>query len=579
MNRHRLFLLVIFLSLSITNGFPVEQDLSDQSVVYSGSVTDSISQFIVPPYRTAYTTLNDDIVQPLLSADTESDQETVEHLIESLVQAAKKVRNLLHTATNASELIRNAVDKQVLQLVLIVTIRESQVRRSQAAVTQAMLNIQHTQHQVNIAESAARDAENSLNSANHELHEAEKAVERARRCGIGRRKKRFLDKVFQALNPINIVDHVVLRPICSVVNSGGIDRAKDRRSMAWQTLHNARDRVQNHRQALSNYQTQLNSAHMEHASANQALQSMRSTLNELRAKQSLVTSFTSKIKNVEVHLNTVLGRSRVLASDTANLIDFELVIEPLNNIYEEMIDNKIMQSFDFEITAETARQINENLQKLTAKMSKMPLNVILDENFTEITDDSTDPSRTDSGEGHGFENDSEVTEPSKTDSEEIYDDNTDPPETDSGEAHGYDTVSDTTERSKTDSEETSDQNIISEEVTNAPETNSEEIDEYDTVDTTIEPSTDGDTDSTTTDSEEVTNTPSLDSAETTDDPIEGEAVNESQEHQSDATTTDSEENHDEDTITEVTDAPVLDSAETVDDGNVDEEVSDQDLMI
>ena len=472
LNENLLPLLVTLVCLVTVNGFPVKRDVSGQTS--SISINDAISKIIVPPYRMAYTTLNGDIVQPLLVAGEESDPGTIEHLVESLLQAAKKVRNLLHRATKASEQVRAAIDEQVTQLVLVVSIREEQVRRSQAAVTQATNNVYYAQQQVNVAESAARNAEHSLNVANHEIHEAEKDVERARRCGLGRRKKRFLGNILNAINPIKLIEQAVVRPVCSIVNSGGIGRAKDKRSMAYQTFDDSRNRFHNHLQTFHNVRSELSTAQAHLAAAYQALQTIQSILNELRVKQSLVSSLTTKIKNVEVHLNTVLGRSNVLVADTAKLIDFELVIQPLNGIYEEMINNKIMESSEFEITAETARQINANLQKLTKKMAKMPLNTLTGANSEEVLDDSTAPSETDSAEAPGFDFGFDVTGASEIGSAEASDDNTN-----SGEAHGDGSVSEVTDAPVVISIEVSDDNSDDKEAIEPSTTESDDVLDYD----------------------------------------------------------------------------------------------------
>ncbi len=65
-----------------------------------------------------------------------------------------------------------------------------------------------------------------------------------------------------------------------------------------------------------------------------------------------------------MHLNNVLISSTVLRKEMTRLIDFELVIEPINSIYREMLNGNIMESFGFEISVETARQINSNSKKI-----------------------------------------------------------------------------------------------------------------------------------------------------------------------------------------------------------------------
>jgi len=321
---------------------------------------------VVPPYSMAYTTLNDRIVQKLLTADTGSDQATIKTLVNSLLCAAKKVHNELRTATEASEQIRNTLDEQIGQLVLSVSNQEQQVRQSQEAVNHANNNLQSTQHQVTVAEAAVRDSQHSLNVANNAVHEANAAVNKARRCGVGRRKKRFLG----FLKP-------VIRIPCSVLNSGGINNAKERRGLAEQNLHQSRQRLHTHQQTLAAQQAQYNAAQAQLNAANTQLQTITSALNEQRTRQSLVTSLTTQLKGVEVHLNSVLGSSTVLQDEITQLIDFGLVIEPLNSTYHEMLKSNIMEPFGFEISADTSRQITANLKKLTEILPNMPLNEML----------------------------------------------------------------------------------------------------------------------------------------------------------------------------------------------------------
>jgi chromosome segregation ATPase len=356
--------------------FEVQRGLADQTVMTSSDIKQRMVETVVPPYCTAYTTLNERIVQKLLAVQNESDERTVQTLVNSLLCAAKNVHDQLRKATEATEPIRNTIDEQITQLVHSISDQEERVRQSQEAVNQANGNIHHAQHQVNVAEAAVHDSQNSLNAANHALHEAHQAVEQARRCGMGRRRKRFLGSFLRELNPVRIFRNVIGKPLCSVINSGGIDNAKERRALTEGNLHQAQQRLHSHQQHLASQRAQYDTALAQHNAANIQLQTITSALNEQRAKQSLVTSLTKQIKDVEVHLSNVLGSSAVLQDEISRLVDFELVIEPLNNIYHEMLKNDIMKSFDFEISDEQSRQINTNLRKLTEILPRMPLNTL-----------------------------------------------------------------------------------------------------------------------------------------------------------------------------------------------------------
>ena len=189
---------------------------------------------------------------------------------------------------------------------------------------------------------------------------------------------------------------------------------------------------------------------------------------------------TEQIKKVDVHLSTVLGSSVVLRNEIAQLIDFELVVQPLNAIYERMVTNKIMEPFGFEITAETTRQINTNLQKLAEKMPKMPFNELLEADFDEST---TIPSAVDSAEdSFNHDADESTTNPSALDSsEESFDPDADestitPSVLDSSEeSFDHDADESTTTHSVLDSSEESFDHDADESTTTPSVVDSEEL--------------------------------------------------------------------------------------------------------
>jgi hypothetical protein len=235
LNRNMLSIFVgLFFLLSC---FQFQRGASDQKLMTAANINYRIKATIVPPYRTAYRTLNYRIVQPLLKVNTKSNQGAIRILIQSLLFTAKMVRDQLHKATKASEELRTNIDERIAQLVLSISNQEKQVHESQAAVNEANLNVQHIQHQVTMAEAAVRDSQHSLNVANQDVHEAQKAVDKARVCGVGRRRKRFLGGGLRDLNPVKIFRNTVGKPLCSVINSGGINSAKERQAMAEQRLH------------------------------------------------------------------------------------------------------------------------------------------------------------------------------------------------------------------------------------------------------------------------------------------------------------------------------------------------------
>lgn len=220
----------------------------------------------------------------------------------------------MHAATEASKRICTTVDEQIIRLVLSIQNQEKLVSQNQEAVTQANINVQYTQNQIQAAEAAVRNSQYSLNVANSEVEEAQIAVEKARLCGLGRRKRRFLDGIIQKLNPEQIFRDIIAKPVCSVINYAGIDSAKARREIAEQNLHETQDRLHTYQQNLANQRAHYNSAQLQLNASTIHLQTSKSTLSEQRVKQALMSSLTEQLKNVDVHLNNVLARQMYLST-------------------------------------------------------------------------------------------------------------------------------------------------------------------------------------------------------------------------------------------------------------------------
>ncbi|CAF2516704.1 unnamed protein product [Rotaria sp. Silwood2] len=348
---------------------------TDVSSRYKTQIIDTV----IPPYNAAYTTLNDKVIQRLLTVNIDSDETRIRTLVDSLVCASQNVQSKLSEATKASEQIRNSLDEEITQLTLSIVNQENKVRASQESVNQANINIQHAQQQVTTAEHAVRDKQNALNAAEHDMREAQKAVERARLCGRRRRKRGFgkwwrkrVEKPF-----VNAIRQTVVKPVCSVVNAGGIDNAKDRRALAEHTFREAQQRLTQYQQNLAHQRAQHAIAQTQLNEANSQLNILTNQLNEKKSKQLMIALLIKQFKSVETHLKNVLDSSTVLEDAISQLISFELVIAPLHAICNEMITNNVMNSFNFEISADTIAKILTNLQLLKEKMPKMPLNEII----------------------------------------------------------------------------------------------------------------------------------------------------------------------------------------------------------
>jgi len=368
----------IYICLVVLSSFIIQNRA--ESIPDLSWYNQQVSKTVVPPYREAYVTLHEKIVQKLLNVNVDIDETEMKPFIQSLACGSRTVQQQLTSAADASEQIRVKVDADILTLTLSINVQENEVHQSQLAVNVALANIQSAQQQVNAAETAVRERETALQSAEHRLHEAEKEVEKARRCGVRRRRKRGFGRWWRkhVEKPVvQAVRHVVIKPVCSVVNSGGIDNAKSTRHMAAHTLNEARDRLNHFQQVLANQRNQHTQAQNALHAANHRLQTLTNLLNEHKNKQQLMGHLVKRIRDVEIHVKEVLDSSVVLSTTISELVDFNLVIEPLNSISLEMINNQIMASFQYGISADMATTVKNNLNILNEKLPLMPFNDVI----------------------------------------------------------------------------------------------------------------------------------------------------------------------------------------------------------
>jgi hypothetical protein len=76
---------------------------------------------------------------------------------------------------------------------------------------------------------------------------------------------------------------------------------------------------------------------------------------------------------VRVHLSSVLVSSEALKTAPKRLLDFNLVVEPLQRLAEQMIRDQLMPSFHFQIAADTIARVDRIFDRLSAKLDNLPL--------------------------------------------------------------------------------------------------------------------------------------------------------------------------------------------------------------
>ncbi|CAF3886505.1 unnamed protein product [Rotaria magnacalcarata] len=202
------------------------------------------------------------------------------------ISKSRNVQNQSSTTTNASERIRSSLDEQISQLVVSISNQNNEVRRSQQNVDQANINVRNAQQQVASSEKVVQDKQNGLNAAEHEMQQAQADVERARHCARRRRKRGFGGWWRKHVeNPVGkVLQQNVVRPVCRVLNSVGIDNAQGKRIFAEHRLNETRQHLHHHLQNLGNQRAQHAIAETQLRTANLQLSTLTTQLQEQQKK-------------------------------------------------------------------------------------------------------------------------------------------------------------------------------------------------------------------------------------------------------------------------------------------------------
>ncbi|CAF4355400.1 unnamed protein product [Rotaria socialis] len=397
----------------------------DDDKLGSNESEDTKSYAIV---STDETTENDTVTNAeniIESAVTEFDQVNSEQnrlrvFVSEIGIAVNSVHELLGNASSECEQLHNQTYARITTAVLDISKQEEELRQLVSTISELTSTIDSGEQQVRFAEQVVREREAAVQNAERAQRDAEHKVDRARVCQNGRRKKRLFGNwwrnnverpiaqatnwvakpvvqatnwvakpvvqatnwvakpVVQATNwvakPVaQAVTWAVIKPVCSVVNMGGIDIAKDARNLAGNMLNDARHRLTIQQEELASKRTQLSNIQLQQYFKNIQQSILQTQLSKMRTNYAAISSLLNQFRNVKVHLTNVLDSSKMLTAELKSLIDFELVIVPLKTLAEQMIKDQLMPSFNFEITVNTIAAVDRVLDQLSEKLERFPL--------------------------------------------------------------------------------------------------------------------------------------------------------------------------------------------------------------
>ena len=363
-----------------------------------------MSTYLVSPFQNVYTTLQKNILDKLLTIDSNSlttDDGAFTSFVSSLYCEVKKLLQYLDVSVAASNNIRIQVNNKLTTVINDIATKESEIARVDGQIRDTNANIQAKQSEINAAEQYVRQAEKSVGDAENDLRRAEKEVEDAQLCaGLFGRRKRFLGNLWNSIQtsvfkPIEsavntaggaissalntaggaIVDNVV-KPVCSVINFQQLDNARRNVENKRNELAFSRSRLQTLKNELNSIRNALTTYNAQLFNLNYQLNHLKNSLTTLPNEQHIIVSINQKLTDVVSHIRTLVSGSASFLNVLITVIDLESIVKPLNSIYDELQQNQFMVSFySGKISMDQTNQAKIRLQALFASTPNIPFNM------------------------------------------------------------------------------------------------------------------------------------------------------------------------------------------------------------
>ncbi|CAF3018571.1 unnamed protein product [Rotaria sp. Silwood2] len=363
-----------------------------------------MSIHLVPPFQSVYTTLQQNILDKLLTIDSNSlttHDDALTSFASNLRCGVEKLLKYLDASVAASNNIRIKVDQKLTTITNDIAAKKSEIARTDNQIRDVNAKVQAKQSQIRAAEQSVRQAESVVADAQNALHRAEQEVEDAKLCvGLFGRRKRFLGDLWSSiqnsvLKPIesavnsagsaiesavnsagNAIVENIVKPVCSVVNFQQLDNTRRNVENKKNELASFRNQVQIFRNDLNSIQSDLTTYNAQLSNLNYQLNHLSNSLIALPNEQHIILSINQKLSNVVGHIRTLFGGSTSFLDSMTTMIDFEPIVKPLNAIYDELQQNQFIASFNAaKISMEQINQAKISLLALIASIPSMPVNM------------------------------------------------------------------------------------------------------------------------------------------------------------------------------------------------------------
>ncbi|CAF1065557.1 unnamed protein product [Adineta steineri] len=323
----QLFIIVLSICLSIIKADPQQDWYKTQ-----------LDTHVLPPFSEAHRILRVRILNELVSVNVALlTDATVTELANRLLCATRDVRTYFDQSVAASDNLRSQTDTKITTSVTQVGAYEQNIVDKNTEIHQTDQYLLGAQAALASAEQAVRDKEQNVRDAESALSTAEDVVEKAKKCH-GLFGKRSSDDIpvtgrgwFSSITrpivrPIeNAIKDVIIKPVCSVINMGPVDSARNRRDSAYNELQNARN----------------------------------------------------QLKKASTQLSSVNAGSIALQSAVTNMIDFDQLLAPLNAIYAATEKITAMTT-TMHVSSAEIQQAKVHLAQIAILVPNIPFNMNTD---------------------------------------------------------------------------------------------------------------------------------------------------------------------------------------------------------
>ncbi|CAF2123057.1 unnamed protein product [Rotaria magnacalcarata] len=364
-----------------------------------------LNQLIIPPYTRAYSILQNDIIGRLLTINVVEifdNQTEVSKLADKLSCSTSEVLTLLSAMMNNMNVLLTALDNKLIKIVAAVSAKQAEIEQSEMRRAIAHSSVVEAQNLVRNSENDLQNKQQVLTNVEAELSAANNKLERARRC-----RTLKIENTTEIINTTEAVDNSdavdnseafntteevntteatntteavngrffrwIVRSVCSIVNYSGIRSVRNRRNRIRGTVDHARNELGRFRKLLADRRNLEATRMSELTQVQKQRNILQNSFTELQKQQVMTSAMNEQLKKVLGHIGSVFTPFSVFYEVLRSLVNFELLIGPLNDIAARIVNSSIGQIVNVQlISSGTITSMTTYLDRLRDKLVAMP---------------------------------------------------------------------------------------------------------------------------------------------------------------------------------------------------------------